>query len=357
MKMRVLYIGGFILPDKNAAAQRVVANAKALRELDHTVYFLNTIHQKMKPQWCDYFGFACYECYRGNILKYLTSIKIIKNIIKNQKIDAVIAYNYPAIGLKKLSRYCRKHNIKIIADVTEWYVPQGNAVFRLIKNYDTNLRMKKLHVKMDGVIAISEYLYNYYKEKVFTVKIPPLVDVCDDKWNIKTEKNTEVLTLIYAGSPSAQKERLDLIIETVENLAGELPVSLDVVGISAEQYNRIYHKNFNGSHTKFWGRISNTETIALMKRADYSVVLRGNNKVVEAGFPTKVVESITCGTPVIANRFSNISDYLSEDNSILIEDFDQLAVAIKKALVERKTFDNTVFDYREYLSKFKMILF
>lgn len=29
----ILYIGGFVLPDKNAAAQRVTGNAKAMRDI------------------------------------------------------------------------------------------------------------------------------------------------------------------------------------------------------------------------------------------------------------------------------------------------------------------------------------
>ena len=37
--MRVLYLGGFELPDKNAAAQRVLSNAKLLREMGHDVTF------------------------------------------------------------------------------------------------------------------------------------------------------------------------------------------------------------------------------------------------------------------------------------------------------------------------------
>ena len=36
-KETVLYIGGFQLPEKNAAALRVVANAKILRELGYRV--------------------------------------------------------------------------------------------------------------------------------------------------------------------------------------------------------------------------------------------------------------------------------------------------------------------------------
>ena len=33
MNKSILYLGGFELPDKNAAAQRVMANAKLLREM------------------------------------------------------------------------------------------------------------------------------------------------------------------------------------------------------------------------------------------------------------------------------------------------------------------------------------
>ena len=40
MKKKILYIGGFELPDKNAAAHRVIANAKVLREMGFEVSFI-----------------------------------------------------------------------------------------------------------------------------------------------------------------------------------------------------------------------------------------------------------------------------------------------------------------------------
>ena len=43
MKKTVLYIGGFQLPDKNAAALRVLGNAKILTELGYRVVFLNAL--------------------------------------------------------------------------------------------------------------------------------------------------------------------------------------------------------------------------------------------------------------------------------------------------------------------------
>ena len=42
LRKTILYIGGFELPDKNAAAHRVVANGKALRELGYSVVFFDS---------------------------------------------------------------------------------------------------------------------------------------------------------------------------------------------------------------------------------------------------------------------------------------------------------------------------
>ena len=38
-KELIIYIGGFELPDKNAAAQRVIGNSKALRDLGYETVF------------------------------------------------------------------------------------------------------------------------------------------------------------------------------------------------------------------------------------------------------------------------------------------------------------------------------
>ena len=42
-KKAILYIGGFELPDKNAAAQRVVANGKLFTELGYSVYYIGVL--------------------------------------------------------------------------------------------------------------------------------------------------------------------------------------------------------------------------------------------------------------------------------------------------------------------------
>ena len=46
--------------------------------------------------------------------------------------------------------------------------------------------------------------------------------------------------------------------------------------------------------------------------SDFSIILRENKRYAEAGFPTKFVESIACGVPVIANKVGDIQKYITE---------------------------------------------
>lgn len=353
--MNILYIGGFLLPDKNAAAQRVINNAKALRDMGHNVVFINEPKGEACERWVDYFGFPCYEQKRPSQYVYLTSVSRMEKIIKEKKIDAVIAYNHPSVALNRLIQYCKKNNLKCYSDATEWYVGQRNPVFNLIKNADSNYRMKSVHFKLDGVIAISKYLYDYYKDRVATVKVPPLVDINDSKWGAGEKNQTELVRFVFAGTPSMQKERLDFIVSAVEAAAQNHSVQLDVVGLTHEQYMQIYHTSYNSNIVKFHGRVSHKEALDYVKEADWSIVIRDNNLVVTAGFPTKVAESISAGTPVIANRFSNIDDYLDESNSILMDNVSELSSAIENAVHLRLKVRNDLFDYRNYIREFEKL--
>ena len=351
-KETVLYIGGFQLPEKNAAALRVVANAKILRELGYRVVFLNALvdSNTEKVQYVQYHGFKCIEYKRESQVEYLLSSKRVISALKKTKAKILIAYNYPAIALEKIRFYCHKNNIKCYADATEWYVPEGHPIFCLVKTIDTELRMRYVQPRLDGVIAISKYLYKFYENKVHTVQIPPLVDCQEKKWKNPVKKNHHGIKLIYAGSPSAQKERLDLIVKAVENQRRNTEISLDVIGITKEQFESMYDCSYKGERVRFHGRISNTDVIQMTKSANWAVILREKNKVVQAGFPTKVAEAISCKTPIIANKFSNIEDYLDSSNSILIDDIGMIGDAIEKASTENTFVDEKVFDYRNYIN-------
>ena len=48
MNKTIVYIGGFELPDKNAAAQRVISNAKIFRKLGYHVIYVGIQNWNLK---------------------------------------------------------------------------------------------------------------------------------------------------------------------------------------------------------------------------------------------------------------------------------------------------------------------
>lgn len=351
MNNKVLYIGGFALPDRNAAAQRVVGVAKTLRDLGYDVVFFNSLktHSSNQIQTCQYFGFDCYEYRRENYFNYLFTGARVISFLRKLKPHYVVAYNYPAFALENISNYCKKHGIRCIADMTEWYKPHGNIIHRNIMKLDIHHRMHRVLYKMDGIIAISRMLFDFYNDKVPSVLIPPTVDISDPKWHCENRPSDTATTFVYAGAPSASKEQLDLIVRAVCAAASNHNVRLEVVGITGEQFCRIYDwKETLPEYIHFWGRVEHQKAVQIVSQADWAVIIREDSHLVKAGFPTKLVESISCGTPVIVNPFSNICDYLDDSNS-LVTDMDALSATIEEACTRRITPKNDLFDYHSYV--------
>ena len=385
MSKNVLYIGGFELPDKNAAAQRVIANAKIFSSLGYNVIFIGVDKSDGFEEHpisnfnLDGFEFSAkpqkYPISKINWIKFITDFSFVKKTIEtdlNSDVGIVVAYNYPAITLNKLIRYGKKNKIKIIADVTEWYEPQGNILFKIIKGFDSYLRMNVFQKQIDGVIAISQYLYNHYSDNN-VIKLPPLVDKASSKWDKAEELKGEykyVIKLIYVGSPgNGQKDRLDLIIKLLSQVKENIyDFKLSIIGITHKQYTDFFGENSIPQNVinsiVFKGRKPHMEAIKEIKRSDFSIFMRDNNLVNTAGFPTKLVESISCGTPIITNNSSNITDYLKEGKTgFVLNDSttDSLNKSLTKALnvdivkvqdMKRNCLDFEQFNYPYYKNDF-----
>ena len=116
------------------------------------------------------------------------------------------------------------------------------------------------------------------------------------------------------------------------------------------------------------GRITRTEVLKELTNAHFTVLLRdANARYAKAGFPSKVVESLSTATPVICNLSSDLSKYLKDNvNSIIIESNSSLEIekAIKRIVTlseddlkkmqlnARYTAENS-FDYNLYEDKIK----
>lgn len=378
-KGTILYIGGFELPDKNAAAQRVMSNAKALRTLGYKIIFVelnrDLTNNKNIEDTKNYFeDFTCFSYkYPSNIVewfKYLTNINYVHKFVNTNTIG-IIAYNYPGLALLKLLKKYKK--IKIIADCTEWYQPKGNFIYVVLKKIDNYLRMQIAHKKVYAVIAISNYLNDFYnKFDVNTINVPPLVDLDMNKWqNLNYTSSDDSIKLIYCGSPgSGGKDKLDFIIEIVSRLIKkrDFKIEFTIVGLTLSQYLENFGaKNNITKKIIFKGRIPHVDALKLIANSDFQIFLRDNNLNNKAGFPTKLVESISCGTPVITNKTSNISDFIIEGINGYLLETNSVDINVEKLyeclmqeedtrLMKENCLNSKHFNYKNYINDFKEIL-
>ena len=352
---KVLYIGGFEMPDKNAAAQRVLSIAKALREFGFCTQFYGVTGSNEIEGIVDGFQFEACQHPIGTLewFKYALGSGII-DYIERKEPDFVFLYNYPAVAQERVISFCRRHGIKTVGDITEWYRPKS-----LPKRIDTWYRMRFSNRHLNGIIAISRYLAEYYKGQR-VIQLPPLVDKQEDKWQIKpTPRHNDRIHLVYIGTGSI-KDRLDKIINGICKVGSER-YQLDVIGINSDQFNTIYKQSLDLSslNVVFHGRLPHQEALNYLVNADFQVFFRDFIRVNNAGFPTKFVESMSAGIPVITNRISNIDDYVKNGvNSFMIEhpEDDEICEVLKKVSALSKEEidcikDNCLrdeFDYRNY---------
>lgn len=387
-KKTVIYFGGFELPDKNAAAQRAISISKSLRDCgykvdlygssknlskdDEIVTLESDLHDiKMRER--------AYPRYIKQWIKYLMMYQSQINIIEEYSdIAAIICYNYPALLLWGLNLYCKRKGIKLIADVTEWYEPSKKSFpFNFIKNIDTKLRMEFVHTKLQNIICISRFTFDYYNGKVLNcILVPGTIDESDVKWTrLPDYVPNNSFTLGYAGNPGSkcEKERIDLVITAVCELNDEgFPCQLKMAGFEQSQfeldYPQIKSKRYYNECVTYLGKLSHVDCLWLIKNVDFTIIAREDKRITRAGFPTKLSESFACGTPVITTPSSNIADYIVNGENGFVTDgflYEDIKKCIRNAMcisreqlleMHRVTMLNNPLNYKQFNAEIKKLI-
>lgn len=332
--MKILYLGAFRLPNYDAAAPRVLNNAKVFRLVGHEVAFVSWGGKYRDSDLCDD-GKYRIDGFEYVITGELDDSGSFANRLKKkfargkkslalieameQKPDFIIMYNAGNSWTKAMINVCQKHNIKLANDITEWYDNNELHLTDIIPNYINMTRTQRL---VKNKIVISSFLHRFYSESN-NLQLPPLCDPLDEKWSKTVEddriKPYDGITLIYAGNP-AKKDCVHTIINAINQLALEgKKIRFMILGITRESYIQRYNDNLHSKYLHeniiFLGRVSQDLIPAYYKKADFMILLRKPSRKNIAGFPTKFAESITAGIPVISNTTSDLSSYISDGNT------------------------------------------
>ena len=259
-------------------------------------------------------------------------------------LEAIIVYHGGSWFNNRLHALCRRRGIRLIVDCTEWYasksLPGGKLGVPFLEN---ELRMRRFNVTAGRVIVISSYLERYYLRRgCHVLRVPPLVDLEEEKWqlNQRLPADGNFLQIVYAGTPG-KKDLLGNALRGLNTLREEgFLVKLHLVGPSREEVSECLGSDAPmldriADILIFHGRVPQSDVPRLLSTADYSVLLRPSERYAQAGFPTKLVESLAAGVPVIANPTSDIAEFVRDGiEGILLTDHSPAAfvAGVKRAL-------------------------
>lgn len=386
----ILYVGGFELPDLNAAAQRVLANALILRDLGYRVGLLGVTRRQGAPALGRVPGFDIpgidawetpYPTGQVQWLRRTVGIGEVKAAVAAMGVAddlrAIIAYNYPAVAQWRLLAYARSLGGRGVADVTEWYGDVRNdSIPGIVKNLDGRLRMGWVNRRMDGLITTSPFISDHYASTGLPiVELPTLMDEPPGA-AVAATPDGRPKRLFFAGSGfdpavlarsrDGLKDRVDLVIERLAGVARQgFDFHLDAFGLTEADYRALRPDHAGllaqlGEKVRFHGRRPRDEVRQVLRDADFSIFLRDAFRVTLAGFPSKYAESVAFGTPVLTNAMPNIQHYHQQGQTgwlVDLKDADQAETQLAHALTmpatevhAMKAFcaNSGLFHYRHY---------
>lgn len=261
------------------------------------------------------------------------------------KPDVVVVYGTQFGYLHRLNKWGAKFQIPIIVDMTEWYdpshLPGGRFGMHAIAY---GLSNRWVVPKANHVIAISRYLQKYYQKRgCHTICIPPVYDTTEFPIPTDTLRSNLPLTIAYVGNPG-KKDLLETAINAVLRVDPEgKRLRFIIAGPSEDELLKMSPLRSNGQHALprsivAYGRVPHNRAIQIVSEADFTILLRPEKRYAAAGFPTKVVESLVMGTPVICNMTSDLSAYIRDGiEGLICKDFSVGAcvAALERAMAMR----------------------
>ena len=373
--MKIVICGLLKFPAGDAGSLRQYQLAVMLRELGHDVLVVGlgetNNRQIEKYGEVDYISFRYGDNKLQNkVLSHLLYWKNLKKILGDYAPDVILMDDLGPSKTIKLKQYCKVRQIRLIHDSVEWYSPEQFKHGKFSLGYIRKDVLNRFLIdKTCGVIAISRYLEDHFKTKgCRCVRIPIVIteaDLCKEK-DLPEDK----VVFTYAGQPG-KKDYLHVMLDAfallpdellqrvVFNIVGCTKEQMIAAGISVEVLNKLEMQ------LAIHGRVSHDKVLHILKGTHFTLLMRSSEqRYAKAGFPTKVVESLSRSTPVICNLTSDLGEYLADGgNALLVEECcptslqRQLCRAIEMSKIQRADMCSSAcktaskrFSYGEYLA-------
>ncbi|MEB2781269.1 glycosyltransferase family 4 protein [Algoriphagus sp. C2-6-M1] len=192
-------------------------------------------------------------------------------------------------------------------------------------SYKRSVRYDLFMSNFDALITCSEALRIYYSKFISPNSpifiLPAIVNT--DLFYTKGEYNkTKVRYITYCGDWGNNKDGVPDLIRAFNVFSkNHIDFKLQLIGSTSnlKDYNEIKSLilKFNlGSKVELVGRVSHSSVPNFYQYADILVLCRPSNKQAEGGFPSKVVEYLASGKPVLVTDVGELSNYFVDNLNI-----------------------------------------
>lgn len=323
----IVYFGMGFLPEQNAVACREQVLSFLSKESGYIPVLIGINKEIPFNSYKKYNhdNVCCYDIkYAKTPIEKLKDTYVIRKTLISifedigvEKIKCFIMQDYQFGPMKYLKKYCKANGIAFVADIMDWFVPARycSLVKNISKSIDTFLRMYCFYPRLDNKICITHKFEEQFKSKKNknTMVLPSTCkDVTEELQNTKNASSN--ITISFAGclGENGAKERVDWVIKSLyENKSS---IEFNIIGITKEtfllrfpEFEKLITNNIH-----FWGQLPHQECIKILKHSDFSIIVRGSNKLTEFGFSSKICEAFAYGLPVIATNNSDNKLYIKD---------------------------------------------
>ena len=336
---KILYIGNFQYPDKNAAATRSKGLSEVMTLAGATVIKIGIDKAVCKDSESflkkiddETYCVSCGDSLKEWIKYSLNLRKVFACFSSPERIDVVVGYNMSFLSQVMLFVLSKKNKNKLVFDITEKFdYLRPTNIRAIIKNTDIYLSHRLAPVLGGGCIVVSPALKRGLGLCKKTILIPTIMPSCSIEpaqqgKNEVYRNSPHPIKFHFAGSGfgsnhkagTKHKDRIDICIVVFELFASkEVEFEANIFGIERDDYLAHYpeHTGFLNSNREkvlFHGWVDRRLTLESLAKSDFSIFFRDEKTSTNNGFPTKYSESMKYGIPVITNLLEPLFDYAKD---------------------------------------------
>jgi len=234
-----------------------------------------------------------------------------------------------------------RHGVRVTADVVERHDPEqferGRMAPYFVRHRWTTIVAARF---ADQMIVISSHLANrYHRISPEPLVVPPLVDL--DEYPEHVSGLGEVIELLYVGNPQG-KDQLGVVMDAIRSMPPEKRERLRFTIAGADEDALKRNPDVGPERVRAMGPglialgyVDRQRVLHLLSTSDFSIVIRPDAGYANAGFPSKVSESLAAGCPLICNVTSDLGEYLSDGrNALLCSSTDGSSAASQESIAD-----------------------